>query len=70
MIRSTIELAHALGMTAVVEGVETQESMDVCFQLGADIAQGYGISRPLPASDFIEWAKEFDKISENFKVAC
>ncbi len=70
VIRSTIELAHALGMTAVVEGVETQESMDVCFQLGADIAQGYGISRPLPASDFIEWAKEFDKISENFKVAC
>jgi diguanylate cyclase (GGDEF)-like protein len=50
LIRSTINLAHALGLRVVAEGVEEQTSLDLLSSFGCDIAQGYLISRPKPAS--------------------
>lgn len=46
MIKSTIDLAHAMGMSVVAEGVETAQVMDLLRIMGADTAQGYYISKP------------------------
>jgi diguanylate cyclase (GGDEF)-like protein len=55
IVRSTIELGHSLGLTVVAEGVEEPETMNLLRQFGCDIAQGYGISRPLSASQLDDW---------------
>ncbi len=55
IVRSTIDLAHNLGLTVVAEGVETLAILDRLRALSCDEAQGYHISRPLPADDFLAW---------------
>jgi diguanylate cyclase (GGDEF)-like protein/PAS domain S-box-containing protein len=55
IVRSTIELAHNLGLKVVAEGVETQEILDQLTEMGCDAAQGYFISRPIPNEDLIRW---------------
>ena len=47
IVRSTIELAHDLGLRVIAEGVEDQETWDLLVKLGCDLAQGYYMSRPL-----------------------
>ncbi|MBV8432182.1 MAG: bifunctional diguanylate cyclase/phosphodiesterase [Solirubrobacterales bacterium] len=49
LIRSTINLAHALGLRVVAEGVEEQTWLDLLSSFGCDFAQGYLISKPKPA---------------------
>jgi diguanylate cyclase (GGDEF)-like protein len=51
LVRSTIDLAHALGLRVVAEGVEDEASLELLAQLGCDLAQGYLISKPLPAPE-------------------
>lgn len=58
IVRSTIELAHNLGLTVVAEGVENQETMDKLSSLGCDAAQGYYISRPISGPELIRWLSE------------
>jgi diguanylate cyclase (GGDEF)-like protein len=48
IVRSTIELAHNLGLRVVAEGVEDLETYDVLAGLGCTVAQGYFLSRPVP----------------------
>ena len=60
IVRSIIDLAHNLGLTVVAEGVETKEILDRLNKLGCDIAQGYFISRPVPAMDFEEFMKSYN----------
>lgn len=55
IVRSTIELAHNLGLTVVAEGVETPEVRRKLIELGCDSAQGYGIGRPMAADDVVRW---------------
>jgi diguanylate cyclase len=50
IIRSTIELAHSLGLRIVAEGVETAEALNLLCDLGCDAAQGYLLGRPAPAA--------------------
>ncbi|MFZ6003676.1 MAG: putative bifunctional diguanylate cyclase/phosphodiesterase [Actinomycetota bacterium] len=50
IIGSVIDLAHAIGLTVVAEGVETLEQLDALRQLGCDAAQGFYIARPEPAA--------------------
>ncbi len=57
IVRSTIELAHNLGMHVVAEGVENQEILNLLAMLGCDYAQGYHISRPVSAADLQQWWK-------------
>ncbi|TXT41195.1 MAG: PAS/PAC sensor-containing diguanylate cyclase/phosphodiesterase [Comamonadaceae bacterium] len=59
IVRSTIDLAHDLGQKVVAEGVETQEHWNQLAAFGCDIAQGYFLSRPMPAEDFQSWVKQF-----------
>jgi len=48
VVRSIIDLGHALGVIVVAEGVETAGQWDHLQRLGCDVVQGYLISRPLP----------------------
>lgn len=47
LVKSTIDLAHSLGMKVTAEGVETREVLAVLQLMGCDIAQGYYIAKPL-----------------------
>ena len=49
IVRSTIELAHNLGLSVVAEGVEDEASLRTLRRLGCDLAQGYHLGRPVPA---------------------
>jgi diguanylate cyclase (GGDEF)-like protein len=51
IVRSTIDLAHNLGLRVVAEGVESRQAWDRLIELGCDFAQGYHVSRPLPAAE-------------------
>jgi diguanylate cyclase (GGDEF)-like protein len=56
IVRSTIDLAHNLGLYVVAEGVETLKAMKLLGRLQCDEAQGYLIARPMPAGEFAAWA--------------
>jgi diguanylate cyclase (GGDEF)-like protein len=55
IVQSVVDLGHNLGLTAVAEGVETEESLAMLAGCGCDVAQGYYFSRPLPAEGFLTW---------------
>lgn len=55
IVRSTIELAHNMGLKVIAEGVENAASLEWLSALGCDTAQGYFISRPLAAVDLVAW---------------
>jgi diguanylate cyclase (GGDEF)-like protein/PAS domain S-box-containing protein len=48
IVSGTVGLAHALGVIAVAEGVETADQQEVLRELGCDLAQGYHFAKPLP----------------------
>jgi EAL domain-containing protein (putative c-di-GMP-specific phosphodiesterase class I) len=55
IVRSIIDLAGNLGLRVIAEGVETTDAWDALRAMGCDIAQGYFISRPLPAEQLGTW---------------
>src|SRR3954447_5305849 len=55
IVRSTIDLGRNLGLQVVAEGVETEAVWDQLAALGCDVAQGYYLTRPLPAADLTDW---------------
>lgn len=55
IVRSIIGLAHDLGLNVVAEGVEENSSWNMLKSLGCDVAQGYFISRPVPADELTAW---------------
>jgi len=58
IVRSTISLAHELGLKVVAEGIEDQPTWDLLARLGCDTAQGYLISRPLPVPELDRWVEQ------------
>jgi diguanylate cyclase (GGDEF)-like protein len=55
IVRSTIDLAHSLGIAVVAEGVESDDVLQRLRVLGCDMAQGFRLARPAPADDVTEW---------------
>lgn len=51
LVQSTVDLAHELGLKVVAEGVEDAGCLEFLRRIGCDMAQGYLISRPLPAGE-------------------
>ncbi len=58
MVRSTVALAHELGMRVVAEGIEDAECLQLLSEMGCDTAQGYHIGRPMSASMFAAFVAE------------
>jgi diguanylate cyclase (GGDEF)-like protein len=59
IVESTIMLSHALGLTVVAEGVETEAELRWLIAHGCDVVQGYGIARPMPAALLPAWIASF-----------
>jgi EAL domain-containing protein (putative c-di-GMP-specific phosphodiesterase class I) len=55
IVRSTINLGHALNLKVVAEGVEGASSAQMLAHLGCDLIQGYFVSKPLPTRQFTAW---------------
>jgi diguanylate cyclase (GGDEF)-like protein len=55
IVKHTVALAHDLGISVVAEGVEDDATAAVLQDLACDVAQGYGIARPMPVPAFLEW---------------
>jgi EAL domain-containing protein (putative c-di-GMP-specific phosphodiesterase class I) len=53
LVRSTIDLAHSLGMKVTAEGVETETVHALLRVMGCDLLQGYLIARPMPLADLV-----------------
>jgi EAL domain-containing protein (putative c-di-GMP-specific phosphodiesterase class I)/GGDEF domain-containing protein len=54
LVKSTIDLAHSLGLKVVAEGVETPTALALLRGMGCDIAQGYLIGKPMALKDLSE----------------
>lgn len=55
IVRSIIDLGHNLSMRVVAEGIETDDVLDVLRGVGCDLAQGFLLARPMPASTLDHW---------------
>ena len=58
IVRSTIDLAHNLGLKVIAEGVETRDAWHILGMLGCDCSQGYFMGRPMPAEKLEAWLRE------------
>tara|TARA_R110000772_G_scaffold266469_1_gene388978 strand:- start:1321 stop:3675 length:2355 start_codon:yes stop_codon:yes gene_type:complete len=58
IVRSTIEMAHYLGLKVVAEGVENIASLRLLQAMGCDAVQGYYIARPMPAPELAAWLED------------
>ncbi|MBN1774197.1 MAG: EAL domain-containing protein, partial [Deltaproteobacteria bacterium] len=58
IIRAVVDVGHALGLTVVAEGVETEEALDFLRTMRCDRAQGYHIEKPMPAGQMMGWLAE------------
>jgi EAL domain-containing protein (putative c-di-GMP-specific phosphodiesterase class I) len=69
IVRLLIELAHDLGILSVAEGVEDRQTLERLAVLGCDVAQGYYLSRPVPAEQLEEWFDDAScRSTENVSV--
>ncbi|HEY4138665.1 MAG TPA: bifunctional diguanylate cyclase/phosphodiesterase, partial [Casimicrobiaceae bacterium] len=57
IVRSTIDLAHNIGLNVVAEGVEDETTLERLRAMGCDMAQGYHVSKPLTAVDLLTWIR-------------
>ena len=58
IVRSTIEMAHYLGLKVVAEGVESEQILAMLNEMHCDAVQGYFLARPLSAPDLENWLRE------------
>ncbi|MBX9753635.1 MAG: EAL domain-containing protein [Pseudomonadaceae bacterium] len=59
ILKGVISLASAFHLQVIAEGVETVEHGAMLLQLGCELAQGYGIARPMPAHQLPSWAVDW-----------
>lgn len=65
IVESIIYLANKFQRTVVAEGVETDEHAQALAQVGCDILQGYGISRPMEQTLIADWIKRWTNGTDN-----
>jgi diguanylate cyclase (GGDEF)-like protein/PAS domain S-box-containing protein len=61
IVQGIIELAKVFKLKLIAEGVETPRHGELLMSLGNDIAQGYGIARPMPANDILTWLNKWKR---------
>lgn len=64
IVRSTIDLAHNMGLKVVAEGVETQATLKRLADLRCDLAQGFHLSRPLPPEQLEAWLERWHEAQD------
>jgi diguanylate cyclase (GGDEF)-like protein len=64
IVQSIVDLGHSLNLSVVAEGVEDQISWDRLRAMSCDIAQGYYLSKPVPASEVTRWLNERLRLDE------
>ncbi|PIB93163.1 bifunctional diguanylate cyclase/phosphodiesterase [Caulobacter sp. FWC2] len=73
LVKSTIDLAHSLGMKVTAEGVETREGLAALQLMGCDLAQGYHVAKPMGLEKLIaflgEWSIELPARDDARKTA-
>ena len=55
LVRSTIDMAHLVGLKVVAEGVEDEPTAAMLRELGCDAGQGWLFARPMPAEAYRDW---------------
>jgi EAL domain-containing protein (putative c-di-GMP-specific phosphodiesterase class I) len=70
IVKTCILLGHELNMSVVAEGVENKETFKLLSEMGCDIAQGYYISKPMPADDLIPWMRNDNENSFSLISTC
>ena len=63
IVRSTIDLAHALDMAVVAEGVETAATLALLSVMGCDMAQGFLMSRPIGFEALVEFLRDYSPVA-------
>ena len=58
LMRLITKLGHKLGITVCVEGVEAEDQLESCKDMGVDFVQGYLYHRPVPAHELVEMIKK------------
>jgi diguanylate cyclase (GGDEF)-like protein len=66
IVHATVQLAHALGIRVVAEGVEDEQTWEALNTMGCDLIQGYVLSRPVPASE-LEQPLNADAVQPNIE---
>jgi diguanylate cyclase (GGDEF)-like protein len=64
IVKSTLEMAHGLGLTVVAEGIENEASWHLLQAWGCELAQGYFIGRPMPLDKLADWLDNFRQRSQ------
>ena len=59
IVKAVIDIAHALGMQVVAEGVDSDESLAMILELGCEMAQGYLIARPMRGEFVKQWVEDY-----------
>jgi diguanylate cyclase (GGDEF)-like protein len=67
IIEGVVSLAKAFKRDVIAEGVETIAHGAALLQLGCELAQGYGIARPMPADDIPEWISNW-KVDDSWRL--
>jgi len=58
IVKGAVDLAHALGLKVVAEGIEDKETLDILTEMGCDYAQGYHMAKPMPCNDLLVWMQD------------
>ena len=69
LVRSTIQLAHSLGLRVVGEGVEEEECLAFRREVECDYAQGYFVSKPLKTDELVPLVKSRDPAQKDTTIA-
>lgn len=59
--RASIQMAHALGLKVVAEGIENKASWDLLHNMGCDYGQGFWVGIPVPVKELIDWLKKQER---------
>ena len=68
ILESSVSLGHKLGMSVVAEGAESDEDMGLLAEVGVDLAQGYAVSKPMPADSIALWAQAWPTSHRRFNA--
>ena len=64
IVKSTVDMAHGLGLSVVAEGIENEESWRLLQSWGCELAQGFFLGRPMSPEQLIDWYGTFGQRSE------